>query len=341
MKLTVIPGRYDGCYYYRCLLPAIKNGWSLPDVKNGVIDWDSAFKHAIQSDVVLFQRPSDNNRIEAIKLLKEKGKKIVFDNDDTYLPDKGIPLARLTDKGQEILKQMNENIYEAIKLSDLVITTTEFLANEYRKIHNNVIVLPNCINPIEKEKKIINTTNKKRIGFIGSVLTNEDYVHIKDQLEKLSKEYTLVVFGLKNADGSLAKPYEEDVEYWETLNPEWHPFVPMNEYYHTLNKLALDVVMIPREDSYFNRCKSNLKFLEASLLEIPVVAQGFTTGDSPYQGVEDSKHMRIVINNGEWYDAIKETLENPTITAYQYVLDNYNIKNNAYLWQKEINKLCE
>jgi len=45
----------------------------------------------------------------------------------------------------------------------------------------------------------------------------------------------------------------------------------------------LDMIIIPRSDSMFNRCKSNLKFLENSMLEIPSVCQSFSTGDSPYE----------------------------------------------------------
>ena len=95
-------------------------------------------------------------------------------------------------------------------------------------------------------------------------------------------------------------------------------------------------MVIPRKDNYFNRCKSNLKFLEASLLRIPVIAQGFEDCLSPYQvNKEDSKHMEIVIDNDTWYDKIVELLldEHKRVKmsefAHDYVLKNYNIKDNA------------
>ena len=55
----------------------------------------------------------------------------------------------------------------------------------------------------------------------------------------------------------------------------------MIDYFDTLNDLELDIMMIPRKDNYFNKCKSNIKFLEASMCEIPVITNYFK--DSPYE----------------------------------------------------------
>ena len=45
------------------------------------------------------------------------------------------------------LKTINETIDLFIKEADLVTCSTEFLANEYRKLNPNVVVLPNCVDP--------------------------------------------------------------------------------------------------------------------------------------------------------------------------------------------------
>jgi hypothetical protein len=111
-----------------------------------------------------------------------------------------------------------------------------------------------------------------------------------------------------------------------------------------MSRLALDLAMIPREDSYFNRCKSNLKFLEMSLLDIPVLAQGFPDGKSPYQG-EDSGYLTIVNDNSTWYDSVIRIKDDYAkykriaVSAREYVLKNYNIETYACEWTKEIQKL--
>lgn len=340
MNILFLPSAYDGCYYYRGYLPGVYGGMNvISDFSQKKFNTDELYKKAMEADVVVFQRPNDAVKAELANLLKQKGKKIIFDNDDTYLPDKGIPLNMLAnDKQREIAKAMNDNLYKAMQSSDLVIASTEFLADEYRQVHNNVIVSKNCIDPFDRQKKIPNTTCKYRIGFVGSVTSNDDYIHIKDQIKQLSErgDITIVVFGVKH-NGSVLNGMKEDYEFWNSLdNIEWQPFVPITHYYHTINKLSLDLMVIPRKDSYFNRCKSNLKFLEASLLKIPVIAQGFDDGMSPYQvNPEDTEHMEIVTDNSLWYDKIVSLLldENKRVTmaekAYDYVLKNYNINDHA------------
>ena len=110
---------------------------------------------------------------------------------------------------------------------------------------------------------------------------------------------------------------------------------------YTLNNLKLDIMLIPRHDNYFNRAKSNLKFLESSICEIPVVAQGFTSNDSPYQqNPEDSKYMEIAITEEDWITKTLALIEDKQKRiemgqkAREYVLTNYNIKNNAYKWRE-------
>jgi hypothetical protein len=115
----------------------------------------------------------------------------------------------------------------------------------------------------------------------------------------------------------------------------------MADYFDTLNELRLDLMLIPRADRYFNKCKSNLKFLEASMLEVPTICQGFSTGDSPYQhNPEDGKYMEIAYTNDDWLRLVdifvkdKEIRREAGKLARQYVLKNYNIEDKIHLWQE-------
>ena len=104
-------------------------------------------------------------------------------------------------------------------------------------------------------------------------------------------------------------------------------------------------MIIPREDIYFNRAKSNLKFLEASLLQIPVVAQGFSDNMSPYQvNPKDREHLVLVEDNKTWYNVVKELLtdrqkrENMALSAQEYVLKEYNASYKYELWDSAFEK---
>lgn len=350
-KIFFLNGAYDGCYYYRGYMPGVYSGqYVVGDFIAKQFDMEDIVTKAKDADIVVIQRPHEPRRAEIAKILKKMGKKIIFENDDSYLPDKGIPMHLLqNDKQRDIAREMSRHLNETLSICDGAVASTEFLANEYREINKNTIVLKNCIDPLDEYQCTKNDTGKFRIGFIGSVSTNDDYLHIKDQIKRLDDHggFTIVVFGVKFKDGSILTACDDDRDFWESLkNIEWQPFVPVSDYYYTISRLALDLAVIPRKEHYFNQCKSNLKFLEMSLLHIPVIAQGFGDGTSPYQGI-DEEYMTVIVDNDTWYDRIIDIKENYDTykllaeKAHDYVITNYNIVNYAQTWYDEIIKLCK
>lgn len=352
MKVYYVSNRYDGCWYVRCYLPMLANGWDGDKTSpySPRADEHSRAAGAVNADVVVFQRPDQPNAVKIMKMLKAAGKKVVFDNDDTYLPDSGVPTQMSDLAGQISLNEMNECLNEAIQVADLVTTTTDFLAEEYKKLNPNVVVLPNAVNPEDWEEPIKNTTDKVRIGLVGSVSSNSNYDPIKPLLEhyKNDDRVQIVLLGVPRqtkTDPTIKKIYKKEVDFWSKQNIEWHHFVPQNDYNDKLNELALDIMLIPRHDSYFNRAKSNIKFLEASMCEVPVIAQGFEDGRSPYQGKEDAKHMVIVTDNDKWIEETEKLIENKELRqkigkeAKEYVLKNYDIHTLGKMWHYVYEKL--
>lgn len=195
-----------------------------------------------------------------------------------------------------------------------------------------------------------------RLGFVGSVASNGDYENLKDTLKLLSDrdDVEIVVLGLPPQDPDkgdkeaviVKEMYDKDFQFWNSLNTVWQPFVAVADYIDTLNSLMIDIMVIPRRDDYFNRCKSNLKFLEASMLKIPCVVQGFADGLSPYQvNPRDKEFCDIVLDNSKWMEALepliqsKELREEKGQKAYDYVLENYNIETKIDLWTQTYQNL--
>lgn len=351
MKILFWPGDYPFCYYYRGFLPGVYAKQMV--VKDFVamgknVSIETMTKQAREADVVVFQRPNNGRVLELARLLKIAGKKIIFENDDTYKVGEETLSKLDNDKQRAVAADLRRYTDAVLALADGAIASTPILAEEYRRVNPKVVVLKNCIDPLDELPNKANTTGKFRIGFIASVTTNDDYIHLKEQIRALDErgDITIVVLGLKYKDGSHIPFMDEDVKFWHSLkNAEFHAYVPVTHYMSKVASLALDLAVIPRADNYFNRCKSNLKFLEMSLLRIPVIAQGFADGTSPYQG-PDAMYMTIVADNSTWYNKIVEIKEHyPTFLnladeAHDYVLANYNIKNYAQEWVKQIEKLC-
>lgn len=355
MRTYFVSSGSFGCYIVRCLLPLQANGWNgdhtsiHPFVKTP----EDKAKAAKESDIVVFHRPEDARKLELARILKGLGKKIVMDNDDTYKDMGAVKLNTYFNKEriERGLGDVNKIVDAFIIEADLITTTTEFLAEEYRKLNKNVVVLPNCIDPFYFEEPLRNETDVVRIGITGSIGMSYDL----DVLSPIIKHYEhdkrvkIVFFSLpanRDSNPISYKAYEHEYNFLDSVDVEWHPLVNADVYYDKINSLKLDIMLIPRADNYFNRCKSNLKFLEASMLEIPVIASGFADGKSPYQvNPEDQKHLVLINSETDWIPEIERLIKDKELrreigkNAKEYVIENYDIAKNAHKWEEAYNSI--
>ena len=336
----------EGCWFVRALLPMRELGadGDKTSLRTEKISNETRARAVLDADVVVFHRPNDDRALKVAEMLRQQGKKIVMDNDDTYKGFDTTKLGKLADKFGQVEKSID--IFG--KQADMLTCSTEFLREEYFKLNPNVVVLPNCVDPDDwpdEDEILRNEGEKVRIGFVGSVGLHSDISEFKWVLDELIKreDVQLVLFALP-ADTpesrSVHQYYLPELNFWKSYNVEWQPFVPVRDYIETLNNLRLDILLIPRADDYFNRCKSNLKFLEASMLEIPVIAQGFSDGKSPYQDPEDAKHMKVIVDNSKWLEELEPLIKSKELRremgrkAREYVLSRYQIKDNVYKWEE-------
>ena len=109
----------------------------------------------------------------------------------------------------------------------------------------------------------------------------------------------------------------------------------MAEYFEKLNDLELDLMLIPRRETYFNKCKSNLKLLEAGALEIPVIASSFPDKDSPYDKDLNGENGFLAKDEAEFRLYTEKLINDKELrrkvgkNAREYVYENYNIE----VWQ--------
>lgn len=342
-KVYFIGGHYMGCWYVRCLLPMIANGWlgNYWGLKREIKSTSQVMKEVASADVVVFHRANTIEHHKLAILLKQLGKKIVFDNDDTYKIDKSHAFYGLDEKGfKENTKMVNTLINNFIKNADLVTCSTDYLAKEYKELNPNVKVLPNMVNPEDWSKPKRNKGDKVRIGVVGSVAYYHDFRIVEDVLTALDKDprIQLVLFGLnskkqRETNKKTNEVHKREYSFWDTLkNIEHAPWCAMENYFDTLNDLELDIMMIPRKDSYFNKCKSNVKFLEASMCEIPVITNPFK--DSPYEKDKD-----YIIWAKDWLKDLDKLIKDKELRrdigkkAKKYVISKYDINKNGHLWE--------
>jgi len=353
-KAYYFTSNYHGCNYVRALLPMYQNGW-LADVEGLIGDRKLPATISAElkdSNVAVFHRPDtgEANNMGAI-LKKQYGMKVVFDNDDTFQLEKDKTYGgKLGEDFKSKMKIKQGYLNAFLKGCDLVTCSTEHLAKEYREITDKpVIVLPNYIDEFDWATPKRNNGDKVRIGIVGSVAYYNDFEIIQDYLKELHDtrdDVQIVLFGLNTKqfyddNGLVKKVFEDEHRFWSSMNKVDHtPFVDMNKYFNTLNDLELDMMLIPRKDSYFNRAKSNLKFLEAGMCEIPCIAQTFSTKDSPYDNDIDGENGLLFTDVDDLRAKVDELVKDKDKRramgkkAREYVLNNYRIEDHAHKWRE-------
>lgn len=245
--------------------------------------------------------------VKILDLRKWSGAKWVVDMDDNlYAVTQDNPAYADS-------KTFRQNFETCIAVADGITTSVPMLADLYRNLNPNVFVQKNCID-LNDWKHKPTKHEKLRIGWRGAYGHQLDIALAMPALRKLRQKYDfdLVAFGVEPEDKSLE---------WI-----WHKWVGFLKYPKKLASLGYDIAIIPLADSSYNRCKSNVAWLEYSSLKIPTV----------YSPTENQKGLPgfEADSNYEWYEALEKLILDAKLRqeigqqGYDYMKKHYLMKNN-------------
>jgi len=169
IKLLVVTPNKSGVGYYRSINPHVYMDEFYSDkIEISIIEQfnvdDPNF--GIGYDMIHFHSSANANFTKLynkIKLLKKNGVKIVMDMDDYWILPTYFPQYKIYNQ----INKSHENVIELIKIVDYLTTTTDSFAAEISKFNKNVFVIPNAIDPREKQFQIINKKSERlRVGII-------------------------------------------------------------------------------------------------------------------------------------------------------------------------------
>ena len=107
----------------------------------------------------------------------------------------------------------------------------------------------------------------------------------------------------------------------------------------------MDIGLAPLRDTEFNKCKSNIKFLEYAIAHVPGV---YSPTVYNFRGF-DIEFGIVADTSEQWYQAIQnliperlgganDNLRHDIIeNAYGHVCGTYDLSNNVRLWEKAYN----
>jgi len=278
--------------------------------------------HYSKADVVHIQRqclPAQYEFFQKLSHMKSRLQfRLIYDADDLMFTE-DIPVYN---ECKEILDRVEtrEATQKIMELCDEMTVSTRELRDYYLKNtkQKNITVIPNYIphfymGQFYSEEMILRNykkhKNRPKILYSGSPShfdlrgntkdQNDDFYHVKDAIIETRNEFCWVFIGA--FPPSLA-PYIQNGEI------EYHQWQSLLTYPKFLSSLELSMAIAPLQDNIFNRCKSDIKFLEASALGLPIACQNISTYNI----------APIRFNSGEeMIQKIRETLksEESLITA--------------------------
>ena len=313
---------HGGCAYYRMYLPFAyvkkEEGWNcMYSYNTNPVSDDEVIKKILDTntDLVILQRKWDRKLLKVIDAVREKGVRVAYELDDNIWD---MPF--YNPNAKEWTEDRIVQAEEIMNACDAIITSTVKLKSqiETKLVGVPVYVIPNYVEKVIFKKPDYRI-DKLRVGWAGGDNHIVDFTaQVNASLRKVKEknDIDLVCFGF------IPKTL---IGYARKVEP-----VDCDKYLPMLNYLNFDIGFIPCSKIRFNLCRSNVKFLEYSMVGIPTVASDVI----PYRDVYEYDHemISLVEDPEEWTEKIEELIKDERRRqkmvgkAQKFVAENYLIE---------------
>lgn len=335
--------RPHGCSYIRLLLPL-----SHPTISDRVIvSYGTA---SAKADVTIVERTWSSGISTAmaealVKQLRRDKTTLIYSIDDNLLDLRPHGFNR-SPFSTEQLMTMRCFAREAAG----IIVTTSPLQDRFSGLNDNVVVVPNALDerlweskpPLANTAGVSNT--RKVIGYMGTHTHDSDLMMVlqplRDILRKHADKVELQLVG-GFADPAVLEAFAglpvklldvgDNVEYpafarWMIQNVKW------------------DLAIAPLEEDTFTRCKSDIKFLDYSILGIPGM---YSRGPVYGKTIRHLETGYLADNNPQsWAEALDLLLRDDSLRqslakqAWEYTTSTRTLQQRALDWQQAIFSLA-
>lgn len=264
----------------------------------------------LHNDVIFMQRPFLPDHLGAAKMVKRLKLPLWCDFDDFMFDiPKDNPGYR-----QYSSKEVQSSVFEIMQLADVVSVTTEFMKDKYtelaiingkeRPLCKNVVVVPNAYDP-RFHGIPSKPSGNKLISWRGSKSHEKDLMVFKEpilQFLNANKDWKIEFVG------GVPWHFEESFDKAQATFTE-----PMDWFFYMehMRKIAPSIHIVPLYDSVFNRCRSNISWIEATCFGAVTICPnwgGWThPGTIGYFDVDDLS--RALSKADTWREGAKDFTE--------------------------------
>lgn len=285
-------------------------------------------KDAEYASLVIIYRCGYSPLLERVcELSKQFNKTVLYDIDDLVIDTKYTDQLDYTKK----ISLHEKANYDAnvmgygrmLEMCDGAITSTSKLKSELENYQDLVLLNRNLASRelVEISDQVVlpvvDDAKKVKIGyFSGSITHNENFELIESDIFKILEEYPQVELHLV---GHLDIP-EDLKRFKEQLVT--HDYVDWLELPHLIREV--DINLAPLCDTLFNQAKSEIKWIEASLVKVPTIASNIGS----FKEMIKDKETGVLANDEEWYESLVYLIESQSARkemadkAYSFVLAN-------------------
>lgn len=348
IKIYAVPShvtdkRMSGVDFARVVQPMnYLNGFELDDYKFEVkvydvikdkkdADWR---KIAKEYDIIFFNYTVSAWAFAYMGAMVRKENKImVLDVDDSLWdvqPDN--PSYIVFQKDKEHIKNFTAICNEV----DYITTTNKYLKNviihNTNQQRNRIDIFPNYIDlDIYKFRPRFKDTNEIQLIHFGSTthfadLANKEFADGIDRIFKNYPNVKLLTVGAFNPRykrrwGTRYNNGFGDRDVYTWINEKFPGYMEES-----------DILVVPLEDNIYTKCKSNIKWLEASSAKLPGVYQDMRQYS---ESIEEGKTGFLAKRSKDWYKGIKKMIDNKDLrkevgeNAFKEIKENWQMKDHV------------
>ena len=272
-----------------------------------------------------------------IEQVRAAGAKLVHQLDDDLISlPLSFPLSSL------FTEMQRESVERFVRGADALLVSTPVLAQRMAAFNRRLYTVPNALD----ERLFVPSVGKTQsvfagaplvIGYMGTLTHDADLLLVLDALiaahERTEVAFELEIIGVVN-----------EAETWHRLRALPFPVrqlkAPTAEYPHFIawftREVHWDIGLAPLQETPFNRCKSDLKFLDYSAAGIPGI---FSAGPVYSPGVEHGVTGWLADSSVEsWRDALLTLLAAPDLrcqiaaNAQRHLLQQRTLAQHSHEW---------